>query len=241
MLKLPDVTLVSINTVCHELTNRAIEDCLDRVEFGDVKLFTDQPKHEGTVEISPFANQMEAGEFTVYEVPQFIKTSHALFIHWDSWVIDPAMWTDTFLKCDYIGAPWWYQDAYNVGNSGFCLRSKRLIDFMAANREEFPLKSPEDVVLCREYQPRLPQFNWAPVALASQFSFERSRPSIDSRHFGFHGMFNWPFVLPPDKLAERMAIARKDPHIQKSTDLNELDGLGGARWLKVGNKITTGV
>ncbi len=28
--------------------------------------------------------------FTTYEVPRYIKTSHVLFIQWDSWIVDPV-------------------------------------------------------------------------------------------------------------------------------------------------------
>ena len=48
---------------------------------------------------------MQAGAFTTYEVPRYIRTSHAMFIHWDSWIVDPSMWRPQFLDCDYIGAP----------------------------------------------------------------------------------------------------------------------------------------
>lgn len=239
-IELPDVTLVAINTVSHELTNMAIKECCDQVSFGDIKHFTDKPDRN-SIKIEPFKSQADAGEFTIYKLVEYIKTSHVLFIHWDSWIIDPEMWNDIYLQFDYVGAPWWYTDGYNVGNSGFSLRSKNLLSFIANNREKFPYQSPEDVALCRQYRPLLPQFKWAPESLASMFSFERARQAIDSRHFGFHGMFNWPFVLPPSRLAERMAIARKDPHIIKSNDLDELDGLSNARWFKVGSKITTGV
>ena len=236
MLNLSSVTLVAINTVCHELSDMAVAECLKHANFGDVKVFTN--RHEADkIYIEPFNDLIEAGNFTYYEVPKYITTDRALFIHWDSWIIDPPMWTDDFLYYDYVGAPWWYTDGLNVGNSGFCLRSKRMIDFFAENRETYPFGMPEDVMLCKHYRPMLPQFKWAPEPLAAQFSFERARAAVDSRHFGFHGMFNWPFVLTPDKLAERMEIARKDSHILKSKDLDEIDGLAQARWLKLSGRI----
>ena len=135
MLDLPDLTLVAIYTVAHELTEMAVAECTRHVRFGDVKLFTDRPLRSqvDAIQIEPFANGMQAGMFTIYEVPRYIKTSHVLFIQWDSWIVDPSMWRPQFLDCDYIGAPWWYRDGLNVGNSGFCIRSKALIDFLAAH------------------------------------------------------------------------------------------------------------
>ena len=237
-LELPDVTLVSVDTVCHDLTTLAIEDCTRHVKFGDVKRFTDMERCEGSIYISSFSTLEEAGAFTAYTLPKYIKTKFALFIHWDSWIIDPAMWCDEFLKYDYIGAPWWYKDGFNVGNSGFHIRSKALMDFLASNGKDFPLTMPEDAVLCRQYQPLLPQFTWAPEELASKFAFERSRPSIESRHFGFHGMFNWPFVLTPERLAERMSLAKANPYVRKTGMLRELDLTWFNLWGHYGSNAT---
>ena len=42
-LQLPDVTLVAIDTVCHELTALAIKECLDKAQFGGIHIYTDDP------------------------------------------------------------------------------------------------------------------------------------------------------------------------------------------------------
>ncbi|MGB7035518.1 MAG: DUF5672 family protein [Xanthobacteraceae bacterium] len=229
MLDLPDLTLVAVYTVAHELTEMAVAECTRHVRFGDVKLFTNRPLRSqvDAIQIEPFANPMQAGTFMTYEVPRHIKTSHALFIQWDSWIVDPLMWRPQFLDCDYIGAPWWYRDGLNVGNSGFCIRSKALIEFLAAHPDEFPLASPEDEVLCRVYRPRLPQFKWADEVLAHEFSFERSRAGLGARSFGFHGMFNWPFVLTDAQIEAR--ILRATGYVLKSQHCGEMRALLAAR------------
>ena len=228
---LSKVTLVCIDTVCHDLTIMAIDDCMSKATFGDVKVFSNKNIWHDTVIIDEFANLTEAGNFTVNEVPKHIKTDFVLFIHWDSWIIDSGMWKPEFLAYDYIGAPWWYKDNFNVGNSGFCIRSKELIDFLARNKEEFPLKMPEDHVLCRQYQKQMPQFRWASTKIAQEFSFERVRPAIDSRHFGFHGIFNWPFVLAPDQLAKRMQLARQNQYLKDSGMLIQINHVWEKHWL----------
>jgi hypothetical protein len=228
-ISLPDVTLVSIDTVCPELTKMAITDCIKHVDFGDIKVFTSDSIKD-SIRIEPFTSLQHACDFTTYEIPKYIKTSHCLFIHYDSWVLDPAMWRDEYLAYDYVGAPWWYKDGLNVGNSGFCLRSLDLLNFLATNSEEYPTIMPEDNTLCRVYRPRLPQFKWAPEEAAQAFAFERVRPALDSRHFGFHGMFNWPFVLSYEGFNERMAAARRTPYLQQGTMLKELDGVWFSRW-----------
>jgi hypothetical protein len=227
MLEIPDLTLCCAFTLSHELHLMAIEDCLSRVKFGDVKIFSDR--------IGPDITNIEGEDFSnfVYNViPSKIKTSHILFIQWDSWVINPYMWKNEFLDYDYIGAPWGYTDGLNVGNSGFCIRSKALLDYLVAHRQQFPIGEPEDGLLCRYQRLSLPQFKWASTETAQDFSFERTKPSIESLHFGFHGIFNWPFVLRPDELSKRMKIARKDPYIQKSGMLRRIDQISEIHWLK---------
>lgn len=231
-INLPDVTLVGFDTVCHELTQMAMEECVRQVDFGDVKLFTNMPGQKWGLVFDELNDADSRFNFPFYKLPDYINTSHLLFVQWDAWVIDPEMWNADFLNYDYIGAPWWYTDGLNVGNNGFCLRSKALMQHIAAHPDKYPLRQPEDELLCRTYRPLLPQFKWAPEVVAQAFSFERARASISSRHFGFHGMFNWPFVLPPDRLDERMQLARANSYVQKSGMLKELDNICSMRWIK---------
>ena len=136
MLKLPDVTLVAIDTVCHRLTDMAVAECTRKVEFGDVKVFMNRLR-ANNIYIDEFKNRKEAWDFTLFKLPYQVNTEFILFIQWDSWVLNPELWSDEFL-CDYIGAPWWYEDGFNVGNSGFSIRSKRLMQYLADHRDEFP-------------------------------------------------------------------------------------------------------
>ena len=205
MLELPDVTLFSIHTAAHELHLKALDDCLKHVKFGDVQLFTDAvvgPEEKFVIRIPHYT---DLAQFHNYEFPTYIRTSHVLAFQWDAWILNPSAWTNEFLEYDYIGAPWWYFDGYNVGNSGFALRSKALYDYLSEHRDEFPIVPPEDDTLCRRYRKRLPQFRWAPDLLAFQFSFERVRPPFPS--FGFHGLFNWPLVLTNEQIEERLSNA----------------------------------
>ena len=207
MLFLPDVTLVAAHTICHDLAIMAVEDCVSRASFSAVKVFTDRPR-AGSADVRiPTYDHSDLGRFITYDVPRHVETSHALYVQWDSWVINPGAWQDSFLDYDYVGAPWWYRDGLNVGNSGFCLRSKRLIDFLASHEDEFPIGVPEDHVLCREYQKRLPQFRWAPEDLAWRFSFERTARYPPGEVFGFHGVFNFPHVLTDGEIEARLAGA----------------------------------
>ena len=191
-LKLPDITLVMMDTTCPELAKLAVVDSLKVADFGKVVTFSDTaPRLGDWVKVDPWRSPDEYNRYFWYEVPKYLTTEWAIFIQWDSWILDASRWTDEFLQYDYIGAPWWYFDHLNVGN-GCGLRSTRLMRFLANRKNTFPLvMREEDHLLSRIYRPQLEAsgFKWAPVQLASQFSFECTRPAPDSRHFMFHGSF----------------------------------------------------
>jgi len=237
-LYLPDVTLVMIETRRHRLARMAIEDCLRHAEFGEVVICSDrfdELRFSGAayVQIADFDSKLGVNEYLWYGLPALIKTPQALLIQWDSWIIDPAMWRDKFLSFDYIGAPWpWHKDGLNVGNSGFSLRSKRLMDFLVENRDRFPFTNhSEDDMLSRIYRRALEKegnFLWAPERDAFDFAFEHI--AVPKRHFGFHAAFNWPHVLDRDRLIERVEIAERDDYIRNSGKLDEI--YNTAPWLK---------
>lgn len=228
-LQLPNVTLVMVETREHELARMAIEDCLNQVDFGDVLILTDKPEkffrpdlvqsalRKCRFHIVPdFTDKLGWCRSSWYDVPPLLHTAFALQIQWDSWVWDVTQWTDEFVKYDFIGSPWWYKDGKNVGNTGFSLISTRLKRYLDANRDKFPCSSAaEDDLLCRGYRLELEKkgFTWAPEQLAHKFAFECCRPESNSRHFGFHGMFNFSEVLPPERLRERVKIAMKSDYI----------------------------
>jgi hypothetical protein len=218
LLKLPDVTLATVEIRNHELANLAVRECLAHADFGEVLVVTDDPKQFPglpCLRVERWDTALDWARCLWFKVPEAIRTSHMLFMQWDSWIIDPAMWTDRFLRYDYIGAPWWHPEM-NVGNGGFSLRSRRLIDYIAANADWYPTAAiGEDDVLCRTYRPMLEQqgFRWPPDAIGFDWAFECVRPSPQSRHFGFHAMFNWRSVMPEDKLFERLDIAARCPHV----------------------------
>lgn len=224
-LQLPDVTLVMIETREHELARMAVEDCLKAADFGDVLILTDRP-----LEFSPLTRVCAPRIHTVpdwpnkagwarsmwYDVPPLLRTSHMLGIQWDSWIWKPDMWRDEFMSYDYIGAPWWYKDGRNVGNSGFCLKSTALARYVRDRRAKYECNTPaEDDLLCRTYRRDLETsgFRWAPESLAHEFAFECCRPSPTSQHFGFHAAFNFGEVLSHDRLVERAKLMLQSSYI----------------------------
>ena len=227
MLKLPDVTLLMIETREYELARLAVEDCMKAAEFGEVLVISDdgwpvmETHGNNTVRyhtIKDPPSKVDWCRALWFEAPPQLRTSHVLQIQWDSWICDPEIWSDDFLKYDYIGAPWWYKDGKNVGNSGFSLVSTALKRYICDRRWQFPCDtSVEDDLLCRKYRPALEDagFVWAPEWVAHNFAFECCRPSKHSRHFGFHAAFNFPEVLDRVRLKERVRAMIRSPYISR--------------------------
>lgn len=222
MLRLPDVTLVLIETREHALARLALRDCLRHVDFGDVLVFTDRLDDfsgPGRVKYVPdWPDKMGWCRHHWQEVAPYVGTSHTLAIQWDSWVVDPGMWRKEFLEYDYIGAPWWYKDGMNVGNGGFCLRSTSLMRYLRKHRDRFPCTNTlDDDLLCRKYRAALQEegFTWAPDSIALDFAFEVVRPIPNSRHFGFHASYNFGYGCGGDmqRLLERARLMIKSKYL----------------------------
>src|SRR5271170_4624211 len=215
-----------IETREHALARLAVRDCVDKAEFGEVLILTDKPYAFAGLNCRPrfhivpdWPDKLGWARAMWFEVPPLLRTRQTLNIQWDSWIWDAAMWRDEFLSYDYIGAPWWYKDGKNVGNSGFGMVSTRLRRFICDRRGTFPCDtSAEDDLLCRSYRPVLEGigFSWAPEWVAHDFSFECRRPGPKTRHFGFHALFNWPEVLEGDDLTTRVAMASESKYIRDS-------------------------
>lgn len=228
MLKLPDVTLVLIETREHDLAELALKDCEAKVEFGDVVVLTDRPSQflradRRVIAVPDWPEKIGWSRCFWYDLPLHVRTSHALCIQWDSWVVHTDMWREDYLQYDYVGAPWWYTDGMNVGNGGFCLRSSKLMRYVRANRDRFPcVVDLDDDLYCRKYRQGLQAagFEWAPEPIAYAFAFEVVRHDPTSRHFGFHACYNFGFGCEGDeeRLLARARLMAQSPYItDKST------------------------
>ena len=216
---LPDVTVVVLDCVAHDLSRAAIADTLKQIDPAEVMVWSDKDIYKNGQWFETDMRSMRQVEETLwYIVPKYITTSHLLIIQWDGWVINGHKWRNLWLNCDYIGAPWWYK-TLNVGNGGFSLRSASLAKFMMNNVALFPIGSPEDQKLCRDYRMRLTRerFYWADEYEAQKFAFERNGPW---NTFGFHGLFNWPKVLDPDELQRRLSLC--NTYVRSKIEWKEL-------------------
>lgn len=223
-LDMTAVTLVMIETREHALANLAIHECVKRAKFGDVLIFTDMPAafddfNARIVRVPDWPEKLGWSRCLWQEVAPLLRTSHMLAIQWDSWIIDPCMWSDEWLRYDYIGAPWWYQDGKNVGNGGFSLRSTALMRHIVKHLDKYPCTTAlDDDLLCRGYRLELMKegFEWAPEEVAQDFAFECVRKNALASHFGFHACFNFGLVLEPEALLERARLMANSPYIRKA-------------------------
>lgn len=204
-IALPDVTLCCVDTRLPELALWAIERCTARVKFAEVLFFTDPAKvphaPEGVKILPCRIDSVPAySQFMLRGITPHVRSSHVLVVQWDGFVLDPGAWRAEFLQYDYIGAPWpRVPGERGVGNGGFSLRSRRLLQALADPR--IVVSHPEDVCICQTNRDRLEQdhgIRFAPRAVAEHFAYERAR--VKHSTFGFHGLFNFADVLPPGAL-----------------------------------------
>jgi len=204
----PTLTLVAICTVCHELTRLAVNETLRHIAPKEVLIFSDREIGVPGARTLPchVKNNFEAEQFMWHGIQPYLPTDHVLMVQWDSWCIRPDLWDQEFLAYDYIGAPWpWFQDGLDVGNGGFTIRSRRLVDILAKNKDRFPFSQPEDIAICRTHRPALEEHHgirFAPLALAKNFAVEQG----EWNGWGFHGLWNFPRFLDDAALMQRIAL-----------------------------------
>ena len=183
MKELPTVTLIGYDGPLVDRTVRVMNYCQNLFRFAAVKLWC---SHYPTLNLSngdilpcDEGGHKGAQEF---EIRGFkIDTPHCLFVSHDGFIVNPGMWDDSWLQWDYIGAPWRSDHippingkVHLVGNSGFCLRSKR---FLEVSKASFTLFRPEmlsDVFLCRIAHELFEAagIKYAPLEVANNFAFE---------------------------------------------------------------------
>ena len=164
-------------------------------QFGKVLLLSDRRPPSGlgpAIEWRPIerlTSRSDYSRFMLWRLADHIATSHALCIQWDGFVLNGKAWDSRFLDYDYIGAVWpQFTDGHNVGNGGFSLRSKRVLEAC----RELPSEGSqaEDIIISRLCRPELEAkgIEFAPASVAQQFAYERTAPT--GHQFGFHGAYN---------------------------------------------------
>jgi hypothetical protein len=196
---LPQVTLCAVSSVNAAATIRALEFSLKEINVATCKFFTDCPitfDHPAItiVPIAPITSSRAYSDFILTRLVDHVETSHCLVAQWDGHVLDASRWHSEFFDYDYIGASWpQFADGYDVGNGGFSLRSRRLMEL--CRDPAFQPSHPEDVAIARINRDFLQRngMRFAPSVLADQFAAERAGNIMAS--FGYHGAWLMPHAV----------------------------------------------
>jgi hypothetical protein len=140
-----------------------------------------------------------------YRGPNF--SSHVMTIHIDGYPLNWSYWSSSFLKYDYLGAPWpesflipYSRPECRVGNSGFCLRSKAWLEASSSMAASLYQGEQDDVFMCVKHREFFLNrgLSIAPLDVALRFSFENPLPDFPCHtlkdSFGFHGRHNLSLV-----------------------------------------------
>jgi glycosyltransferase involved in cell wall biosynthesis len=205
---LPDVTLIGATGSDLPGLQKAFDISTKYIKFGAVKILSHLPSNdERVVPISPLRSKAEYNVFTLKKMVDYVDTDYFMVIQSDGYVVNPASWSDDFLKFDYVGAPWNFSHppypGYHVGNGGMSIRSKRLHEILRDDENIRPVNDvyiknyEEDHLLAKVYRKYLEEqydIKFAPVEVAERFSVENYgvRPPHNKYKgsLGFHGYGN---------------------------------------------------
>lgn len=192
------ITLCAIDTIHHELAKFALNHSSKQMKFDKIIFITDKdcniPSHWEWHKIPTIKDLSEYSRIVLKELNDHIDTDYVLLIQYDGFIANGKNWSQDFLKYDYIGAPWTFHDIYQVGNGGFSLRSKKLLEVCldenvkllgGSNKNELL----EDATICRYFRSYLEvmhKIKFAPLNVAEDFAYENGT-KVSNKLFGFHG------------------------------------------------------
>jgi tetratricopeptide (TPR) repeat protein len=217
VIELPAVTLLAADTANHALAARALARSTADIRFARALWLTDAippgvdvPPGVEVQRIAPIDSRAAYSRLVLKGLAPYVATSHVLLVQWDGYVLHPDAWDARFLDCDYLGARWfWHTDGMDVGNGGFSLRSRRLIDALADPRVDG--EAAEDELIARTFRPLLEReygIRFGTASMAERFSFEVA--PVATHTFGFHGLYNFARVLTPQELAQVATLFADD-------------------------------
>ena len=199
-MRLPNVTLVSINCVNPLAGAQAMLYSMRGIEYKESILFTHEdasPVWDGIrVHKIPKLSYSEYNDF-VLTLGRRMDCDFILLVQDDGFVVSPELWDPQFLDYDYIGAPWpnepsWIEQQVlkdeiravfphnRVGNGGFSLRSRKFMN--ESSRYASCGGVGEDAFLCTlNYSNMIKAgVRFAPLDLAYKFSYEN--PLLEYGH-----------------------------------------------------------
>ena len=192
-INLYNVSLVCVDDATTKEAYSLLTKICREIKFGDVKLFSSIALNKNVTVIDPIKDIHDYDNFIYHNLNKYIQTDYCMIVQTDGHPINFAAWDDKFLQFDYIAAPWLWNIDVNfqnkVGNSGFCIRSKKLLQTLSEKYPNYDSNKdgPEDEHISVKIDYFLKQnegVDFAPVEVAQKFSVENS---MYLGQFGFHG------------------------------------------------------
>lgn len=209
--RLQDVTCFCATSVRIPRAVETLRLCAELCEFDEIVLATheripaSQAAFARVVPVHRIEDRRWYSHLILDELKKMIRTEYVLVVQDDGFILNPGAWDDAFYDCDYVGAPWpptltieppglVLKLENRVGNGGFSLRSRRLLEACSFNtlfRPEYGLMM-EDLLIGHFNYRQLAEkgIRFADASVASRFSGET--PSEEGileldDVFGFHG------------------------------------------------------
>tara|TARA_Y100001938_G_C8098696_1_gene439993 strand:+ start:2445 stop:3089 length:645 start_codon:yes stop_codon:yes gene_type:complete len=197
VINLDNVTLVCIDDLAPDRAYELLIDLNKLISFKKTKLFCSSFNSPVSVFIPPIKKYGDYDKFVITELHKHISTDFCMIVQRDGFFVNLPAWSDEFLNYDYIGAPW--PDG-GVGNGGFTIRSRRLLEFVAnhdLSKDPSYDLIPEDGKICSDYRwgekgLRAAGYTDAPTEIAQRFSIE-GQTEITNKTFGFHGKHTFKY------------------------------------------------
>ena len=190
------ISYLIIDTSQYDMARQALDYSQRLFPLSNRIVFSDSP--EGwdatkVISIPKLSCIEEYNELLLTEAWKHIQTDFVQIIQWDGHVITPNSFQTKFLEFDYIGAVWPHHKTRRVGNGGFSLRSKHLMESLESLLPGVPdwQKIPEDELICRILGERLERdhdIRFASTIEANAYSVEWDFDEFEPEPFGFHGL-----------------------------------------------------
>jgi hypothetical protein len=191
---MPTISLVIIDTEIYQLSYQAVKSSIDKLEFSDILIFSDNNSSWGdlpVINIPKIKSYFEYNNLLLNQLSNFVKTDFCLIIQYDGYILNSSSFSKSFFDYDYIGAPWPWHKTNNMGNGGFSWRSKKLLQATKELNYSKSNQEPEDDFICRTKRDILEKRYgclFAPEEIAAQFSIEHGSRNYPT--FGFHGVWH---------------------------------------------------
>jgi len=168
---------------------------LSKVDFYEIKFFgTSDLEIPGVnfTQIKPI-DINGYSRFCIFELAKVVDSEYCLVFQDDGFIVNPELWEDEFYNYDWIGSPWplymeWPKEGHQVGNGGFSLRSKKLLQWTSTLTDWAGQNEDAFIVSGKKEELENQGLKIAPVEVATRFSVENEMTREHGLHnvFGFH-------------------------------------------------------